>query len=309
MGFEEAQEKYETVLSQLNRLSSAKAAAINGRKSLEGLIEEAKKASKLALLEALQLQKADIQKHINELTTKLQGVMKEWREWATATLPSDGDVKCTKDQNMRKLDDDWPYSDKTTYGDYLKAVSKYPDGGPEGAKNLERAQCGEISKDGKLEIHYCPEEYPICCDQCFVKDADGNLTEDSFKTPEERGDPDNSDCRTKRAMGTCFKPPESGTDPDMRCRPYHQGNHAANHVYHYGYNHWAGCDLRKHKYQQRGMWRKLFQAYAAFRKYWLCLCPYRHKDWIETSGRAPECEHDGWDGPLLDPPAAGTGGQ
>ena len=124
-----------------------------------------------------------------------------------------------------------------------------------------------------LDIRYCPEKYQFCCDEGAEEQGDGSANHVSWAD-------------RNKSWGICFS-----NDNDVRCKTYAQGNHSHNFRWHYRHLNNGACDLRRHKFRQREMWWKLYQAYGAFRKYFKCMQPWRaegfRKDDVREDAIAP----------------------
>jgi len=126
-----------------------------------------------------------------------------------------------------------------------------------------------------LDIRYCPKDYPFCCDEgeAVLPKQDGSANHLAWAD-------------RNKSWGICF----SNAD-DVRCKTFAQGNHSHNFRWHYRHINNGACDLRRHKFRQREMWWKLYQAYGAFRKYFKCMQPWRaegfRKDDVREDAIAP----------------------
>jgi len=120
-----------------------------------------------------------------------------------------------------------------------------------------------------LDIRYCPEKYQFCCDE-------------GAKVPRKKDGSANHLAWADRnkSWGICFS-----NDDDVRCKTFAQGNHSHNFRWHYRHINNGACDLRRHKFRQRQMWWKLYQAYGAFRKYFKCMQPWRAEGFREDDVR------------------------
>jgi len=112
---------------------------------------------------------------------------------------------------------------------------------------------------GSLEIRYCPKDFQFCCDEGAEVPTNGDGSA-NHKTWAERN----------TSWGICFS-----DDNDLRCKTYSQGNHSHNFRWHYRYLNNGACNLRQHKFRQRQMWWKLYEAYGAFKKYFKCMNRWR----------------------------------
>jgi len=222
------------------------------------------------LTESLKAERARRIEDKQKIDAKIRAEMKKWREDSRTFLL--GDEKTEGDECIEEIDDEG----KVT-GDHIIVTKGSPDMPQDnqtyqewkGGLNLEKKKpfhCGEEAVDGpsnpknplkKLDIHYCNEEMPYCCDDV---DEDMNIGDGSA----------NHQSVNRRAKGLCFS-----NDTDVRCKTYAQGNHSHNFRWHYRFMNIGACNLRKHKFRQRQMWWKLYATYGAFREYFACMRGFR----------------------------------
>jgi len=115
-----------------------------------------------------------------------------------------------------------------------------------------------------FEIQYCPSNAEFCCDNA----SEATETEKNHQPWNHRKD------------GVCYRKDEG---PDKRCSTYKDGNHSHNFRWQYRHTNSGACDLRKHKWVQRGMWKTLYMVYAKFKAYNVCMCPFRAHGYRECN--------------------------
>lgn len=201
--------------------------------------------------------------------------MQAWREKSKEYLgnhsATEEDV-CNKQNNV--IDTPATLPDEENYNKFKEELKKGGLTDAMGCGEQRKLSTGPADPLGSLEIRYCPKDFQFCCDEGDIGTSDNSSNHMLWAV-------------RNKSWGICFK-----NEEDVRCKTYAQGNHSHNFRWHYRNLNNGACNLRQHKFRQRQMWWKLYQAYGAFREYFACMGEYRAEgfrpdDEVRTDAIAP----------------------